>query len=166
MPRSLPNRCAPDSIREFRAASQQRFRDAVSLVEKERRTAAIYLWGYCVEMVLKAAYFRLIGYAEDQPITRPDLTGAARSASAVGVVWPNPNQLHDLSLWGQLLVFRRTHTATAYPIRFGSRVLSQSLLVQRVWRETLRYHKNVAYEYEVQKVREAAEWFLSQYHDL
>jgi hypothetical protein len=30
-----------------------------------------------------------------------------------------------------------------------------------LWNETLRYRRNVAYEYEMVQVREAAEWLLA-----
>ena len=36
----------PDTIAEFLASAQERFRDGVTLAERGRRTAAIYLWGY------------------------------------------------------------------------------------------------------------------------
>jgi hypothetical protein len=32
--------------------------------------------------------------------------------------------------------------------------------IGELWSETLRYHKNVAYLYEMRQVREAAEWLL------
>jgi hypothetical protein len=69
MPRLLLARCNPDSIREFRLAAQLRFDDAMALAAAGNRTGAIYLWGYTVEMQLKAAYFSTIGIAEIAPIT-------------------------------------------------------------------------------------------------
>ncbi len=33
--------------------------------------------------------------------------------------------------------------------------------IGRLWSETLRYRRNVAYEYEMIQVREAAEWLLT-----
>ncbi len=59
MPRRLLDRCNDDSLREFRAAARQRFNDALVLAANGRRTGAIYLWGYAVEMTLKAAYFSM-----------------------------------------------------------------------------------------------------------
>jgi len=32
--------------------------------------------------------------------------------------------------------------------------------IGQLWSEALRYHKNVAYVYEMNQVREAAEWLL------
>lgn len=73
MPRRLIERCRPDSIHEFRVSAQQRYQDGLSLARPPNRnlTAAIYLWGYAVEMTLKAAYFSLLGLAEDDVLTVP-----------------------------------------------------------------------------------------------
>jgi hypothetical protein len=84
MPQLLLDRCQPDSIREFRAAALQRANDAQALLARERRTAAIYLWGYAAEMMLKASYFAVIGFADDQQITIPDLLAAFSPLSSSG----------------------------------------------------------------------------------
>src|SRR5438132_12581385 len=64
MPTRLIQRCQPESIREFRASAGQRYDDGLALAGTGNRTAAIYLWGYVAEMILKAAYFSLLGLAE------------------------------------------------------------------------------------------------------
>lgn len=81
MPRRLLQRCQPDSIAEFRSASRQRYDDGLSLAIQGRRTGAIYLWGYAIEMTLKAAYFSFIGKGVRDPITwSGDLLPAIRTA--------------------------------------------------------------------------------------
>jgi hypothetical protein len=69
MPRRLLDRWQPESIREFRAAARQRFDDAVACAAAGRRTGAIYLWGDSAELLLKAAYFSVIGLSETASIT-------------------------------------------------------------------------------------------------
>ena len=69
MPRRLLERCGPDSIREFRSAGRQRFDDGLALAAVGRRTGAIYLWGYAAEMILKSAYFSVVGLDESAEIT-------------------------------------------------------------------------------------------------
>jgi hypothetical protein len=101
MPKLLPARCRPDSIQEFRVAARQRFRDAVSLAESDQLLAAVYLWGYAAEMVVKAAYFSALGFADDRPITIADLNNAKGSAGGLGFVWSG--NLHRIDQWGQLL---------------------------------------------------------------
>lgn len=167
MPRRLLERCQPDSIREFRAAALQRFVDAVSLADLGRRTAAIYLWGYSAEMTLKAAYFWLVGFPETQTITLADLRSAAVNGVKLGVSWPGgpkAPRLHDLYSWAELILATRAATpGWAYAdMTFPNQVRARSRPLQRFWSEVLRYHKNVAYLYEVQQVKEAAGWLLSQ----
>jgi hypothetical protein len=138
MPRRLLERCSPDSIREFRAASRQRFADGQSLAMADRRTAAIYLWGYAAEMTLKAAYFATIGFAETQPITLADLRAAASTAPALGVAWPGlprKPRFHDVRAWAELLAAKRAATpGLNYPEpAFGTRIVSRCFRLQRLW---------------------------------
>ena len=49
---------------------------------------------------------------------------------------------------------------------FASAVLTRSARLYRTWRETLRYHRNVAYPYEVRDTRAAVEWFYAHLQEL
>ncbi len=166
MPIRLPLRCLPDSIREFLHAARQRVQDAHTLIATGRRTAAIYLWGYTAEMLLKAAYFRCIGHLLDQAITPADLRLARVSGIGLGIVWPG--NFHHLENWAQLLVLTRaTIPGWAYPlVGFGNQVVARARQVHRLWNETLRYHKNVAYPHEVEQVQAASEWFVLHFPHL
>jgi hypothetical protein len=161
MPKSLLKRCRPDSVAEFQAAARSRMQDGLALMAAERRTGAIYLWGYAVEMTLKAAYFRLVGFPAAQQIALKDLQAAKAAAGGLAVAWPG--NLHDLRAWADLLVAtREANPALAYPDPgFGDQVRTTVAPLQRLWSEVLRYHKNVAYRYELRQVREAAEWLLA-----
>ena len=62
-----------DTIASFERAAAARFRDATILRRADRRLAAIYLYGYSVEMWIKAASFRSLFHATGRPIdTRLD----------------------------------------------------------------------------------------------
>lgn len=50
--------------------------------------------------------------------------------------------------------------ATVYAPAFAAQVQRCGQRIGQLWRETLRYHKNLAYLYEVRQVREATEWLL------
>jgi hypothetical protein len=164
MPRRLPDRFRPDSIAEFRAAARQRSLDAIALQGQGRRTAAVYLWGYVAEMILKAAFFEVSGFAEHQTITRRDLQNALATLPGIG---GNP-PLHHLGLWAQALVTLRASTpGLAYTdLAFGSQVTAKAYTLYGLWRETLRYHKNVAYPHELAQARDAAEWLLIRSSEL
>jgi hypothetical protein len=89
------------------------------------------------------------------------------SASAHGVVWPGPNQFHNVRAWAELLVATRgTDPDSAHPPAFAAEITARGLRLQLVWRETLRYHKNLAYGYELEQVRGSAGWFLTHVPEL
>lgn len=160
MPLGLLARCRPDSVAEFRLAAPQRFQDGLALAAAGRRTAAIYLWGYAAEMTLKAAYFGLVGFAPAREIFIRDLRSSAANAPALGFTWGG--SLHHVESWARLLVSTRANTSgRAYAnAAFGSAIVYHSQQIQQRWNEVLRYHKNVAYGYEVSSVRNATHWLL------
>jgi hypothetical protein len=151
----------PDSIQEYRRAASERFRDAVALALRGRRTGAVYLWGYVAEMTLKAAFFEVIGFPSNLRISAADLKGAKAKAKSLGVLWAG--NYHDLSAWAQALVSTRATTpGKAYPqAGFANRILGEVRSLHLLWGETLRYHKNIAYLHEVWRARLAAEWLLA-----
>jgi hypothetical protein len=163
MPKNLIGRCQPESIKEFRASAQQRLVDGVIAASANRRTAAIYLWGYAAEMTVKAAYFTsVMGYSESRNITITDLHAAVHRGITLGIHWPQQARLHNVRAWAELLVSLRTSTPglTYNPPRFGNSIMRRCYRIERLWSPLLRYHKNVAYRFEVEQVRESAEWLL------
>jgi len=168
MPRRLLDRCSPDSIREFRAAARQRFDDALAMAGDGRRTGAIYLWGYTAEMILKAAYFSLIGVPETQTLGwAADLQPAIVRGRNLGIHWPAQGEGHHVRGWAELLVAERALSPnTVFRPSFALEVQRRGQQIEQFWRETLRYRKNYAYLYEVGCVRQAAEWYLVHAHAL
>jgi len=166
MPKHLPQRLQPDSISEFRAAARLRFDDASILHQNGRRSAAIYLFRYAAEMILKAAFFEHSGYLKTQQITRTDLRIGLATGQNQGST-SNAN-LHHLGLWAQAIVNLRASTpglAYADP-NFGSTLTAKSFAIYRTWREYIRYHKNKAYPHEVARVRHDVAWLLIHSLDL
>jgi hypothetical protein len=134
------------------------------LVEAGRRTAAIYLFGYVVEMTLKVAFLRLVGHDEDQPITTAILRGYAgtsptSTARTLGL--PGTANLHDLASWADLIVAYRADRQLVYTDpELGETMLANTLIVHERWVETIRYHANVAYLHELARVQQACGWIL------
>lgn len=58
MNQTLADQFGPDTIRKFMNAAPLRFEEAEALMREEHHLAAIYLFGYSAEMLIKAAYFR------------------------------------------------------------------------------------------------------------
>jgi hypothetical protein len=164
MPKMLLARWQPESIREFRASAQQRFEDGLALAGQGHRTGAIYLWGYSAEMTLKAAYFRLTGLKDTDPITwghhfQPAIN---RARNVLGIAWPRPGEGHNVRAWAELLVLERAVIpGAAYVHPFGQEVQVCGQSIGQLWSVMLRYHKNLAYLYEMNQVRESAEWLLA-----
>ena len=133
-----------------------------------RRTGAVYLWGYAAEMILKAAYFSLLGMPETQALTwQADLRPAIDRGRNLGIAWPRQGEGHNVRAWAELLVTARAlSSVTAFAPALGLDVQRQGQRIEQLWRETLRYRKNFAYVHEVRQVREAAEWFLVNVHEL
>ncbi len=170
MPKSLLERCRPDSIIEFRAAARERFADGQGASLGGRRTSAIYLWGYAAEMTIKAAYFSAIGFGDRRTITMADL-GEARTrgiSRPFTIDWPSQGRFHNVRAWAELLVKHRLITpglAYRFP-PFGDEVVEQGRIIGGLWSETLRYHKNIAYLHEVDRVRVASKWLLDHSAEL
>ena len=162
MPKRLPARWQPESIREFRTSARRRFDEGMALAAAGYRAGAIYLWGYSAEMILKAAYFSLLGRSETAVLTWVgDILPAINAGRAMGIAWPVAGQGHNVRAWAELLIAEHAATpGAAYPPLFGQEVQACGQSIGQLWSETLRYHKNVAYLYEMNQVREAAEWLL------
>ncbi len=168
MPKRLPARWQPESIREFRASAGRRFDEGMALAAAGYRTGAIYLWGYSAEMTLKAACFSLLGHRDGAVLTwLGDILPAIRAGRGLGLAWPPQGQGHNVRAWAELLVAQRAATpGAAYPPLFGQEVQGCGQSIGQLWSEALRYHKNLAYAYEMNQVREAAEWLLVNSHAL
>ncbi len=162
MPKLLLDRCRLDSISGFREAARTRFVDGTAAAELGRRTAAIYLWGYAAEMTIKAAYFAATGFEDGRAITIGDLRDAVNSRLASTIDWSGQGRLHHVPAWAELLVeLRASDPKLVYADpKFGGEIVGMGRRFRRVWSETLRYHENVAYEHEVRRIRDAADWFL------
>ena len=88
-------------------------------------------------------------------------------AAPLSIAWPNQSAGHNIRAWAELLVgVRALDPATAYGPAFAGQVQRSGQRLWQLWRETLRYHKNRAYLYEVQQVRDATGWLLVHQNDL
>lgn len=162
MPRPLLARVAPECIQEFERAADERHADALALAGAERRTGAIYVCGHVVEMILKAAFLRLAGHADDDPITMSTLrnyVGESGTSTARSLGLPGSRNLHDLSAWANLIVAYRADRGLVYPEPgFDAALLANVAVIHALWSETIRYHKNVAYVHELARVRISCQW--------
>jgi hypothetical protein len=153
-----------DSIEQFEAAAPQRLAEAERLSKRSHHLGAIYLYGYSVEMRVKAIYFRNAGFALHQVITREDRNHAANMYGTLGLL-VRPGQ-HDIANWAILAVAARATTPAPYPIGIGSiatEFANRAAAINLIWRETLRYRSSVPLGNEIREVRQIAHWFASLY---
>jgi hypothetical protein len=167
MPLLLPRRLKVETPAGFREAARERFLDGCALADTERGLAAIYLWGYAAEMLLKAAYFKVDGHGDNEPITLQQVRNAVRqlAQTTYRIIWPAAGDLHNVARWAELLVLHRQTRGLPYANPpFADDVRFHAEAVYDRWRETLRYHPNRAYQHEVNRVRSATNWLLD--HEL
>ncbi len=115
-------------------------------------------------MLLKASYFSVLGVGEGTSLQMAvHMSPAIQLGRGLGIAWPQGGQGHNVRAWAELLILERaTHPnpAMAYATDFGVQVQANGQRISQLWNETLRYHKNKPYAYEVTQIREAVEWFI------
>src|SRR5690349_10393450 len=91
-----------DCIVQFEDAAAQRSAEAEILLKRSRHLGAIYLFGYSVEMRVKAAFFRNAGFLAGRLISPQDRSNAIAMSATLGLpVAPGP---HDIAGWAALAV--------------------------------------------------------------
>jgi hypothetical protein len=157
MPLTLATRIGSDTLGKLEQAARRRYAEARRLVADEP-LGAIYLFGYTVEMRLKAAYFRTVGLvptsilAPSRSLAETQIRSLLGIRGAVG---------HNLYGWAKLLETARATTPGATPLASGlaSEIYKHVQNVEACWTEVLRYRANKPYDNEVKAVRYGASWF-------
>lgn len=136
-------------------AAEQRFWDGLTLATggAGHETGAIYLFGYAAEMLLKTAYFQVIGVPPSRNIA-PHLAAARRDAS-----WRGGN-LHNLQSWFALLNDARAIQGNSWDAVTAATVERHVLIVASHWREFLRYTSLSAADAELEEVLTSVDWLL------
>lgn len=141
----------------FVRAAAVRFADGAALAEAGRRSGAAYLWGYSIEMWLKAAYFKQLGFSPAQPITVPIMSQQLSQRLSV-----KPRNLHDLKAWAEALINLRQVLGRPIPTHFASDVIAHCRRIADVWTETNRYHENQLWPSEFAAFRGDVHWIKNQ----
>ena len=148
------------SVGEFRRAARLRFAEAIRAEERGDRLVGVYLSGYAVEMILKSAYFRVVGKRAYDPIPLSELQGIKKRVKlSLGIVWSG--NLHNLPQWVELLVEERKLLGNPCTLAFASRLTDQVGQIYANWREDLRYRVNRPRFGEWGQVVRAVEWLLA-----
>ncbi len=104
-----------ECVQEYERAAREH-QDAGLILLADGRAQGVALMALSVEMVLKSAYFRFIGYAATQQIAPVDLRAAVVDTQSLGVT-DSPEGYHNLLFWANAVVSAhrigvppRTHT--------------------------------------------------------
>src|SRR4051812_3823455 len=131
MPKSLVDQLGPDTIVRFVRSAPLRAEEGDFLSEKHRLTS-IYLCGYAAEMILKAAYFKNIGFHSIDEIDRATRNRAMALAQSHNFMSWDP---HDILGWARLLVWdKETLHTPAYDVNFGRQIVAKAQTVYENWR--------------------------------
>ncbi len=157
MPLTLATRIGPDTLGKLERAARRRFAEARRLVADEP-LGAIYLFGYTIEMRLKAAYFRMVGLVSASILASSRGLAEARIRTLLGVKGAVG---HNLYGWAKLLEDARATTpgASALPSGLASEMYAHVQNIEACWTEVLRYRANRPYTEEMKAVYAGANWF-------
>ena len=164
---ALADHLAPDSISRLERAAEKRYDDAERLLAQQRSLAAVYFFGYSVEMCLTAAYYRSAGFPPNMPIDRDTrqrrMTQARQLQTATGQPLMNRDP-HPLVGWARFLEWQRSASRKITP-QEGRRLkeaIMKAELVYKHWRPELRYKTLDVLHSQLDEVRKATAWFLVQ----
>lgn len=131
---------SPETVQEFEAASQERYLEGLELMLANQCGAGVYLMGYAAEIVLKEAYFRLIGSGLTDRVGT--LLPPARTWGRANLPQPisDDESYHSLRFWAALLCARRTGLGKPFPPAFESELLRTSSRLYVAWWVEMRYH--------------------------
>lgn len=157
MPLTLANRIGTDTLGKLEKAARRRYAEASLLTDKEP-LGSIYLFGYSVEIRLKAAYYRTVGLVPRSTLARPRVIAEAGIRSLLGINGPVG---HKLFGWAKLLEHARATTSIAAPLSIGlaTEMYAHVQNIELCWSEVLRYRANRPYNEEAKAVRNGAFWF-------
>ena len=151
----------PDRIRAFVGAASNRFEEAGLLAQHGHRLAAIYFYGYSVEILMKAACFRLDGRGITEEIDEAYRKSVAAKADTVHGI--RINGPHDIVGWARLMVQLRTLQKPDSDPAFLRQFVTKAMAVARNWVPDMRYRSTVVTERELGQVREVATWIRANY---
>jgi hypothetical protein len=160
MSKTLAEQLGYDTISRFVKSAPLRLEEG-DVLSKDYRLAAIYLYGYAAEMILKAAYFKNLRYPVIAEIDRDTRNRAMAVAQVNGFMHRDP---HDIAGWARLLVWDRATLRTpAYEPALSRQIVSKSITVYENWRPEMRYRNTSPAAATVAIVRSAVGWLVTNY---
>ncbi|MFI5378994.1 MAG: hypothetical protein ACHRHE_06845 [Tepidisphaerales bacterium] len=174
MRKPLVERAGNDTLGKLEAAALSRMREAEALYSAGQRLGAVYLYGYVIEISLKAACYRIIGLVPgtviDRKLHRRPAEDAIENMKTLPT-HPHGGLLpgHNFVGWARLVEQERASPARGLAPLNGSLTKQLCNWTQNAfdcWAEFLRYRANRPYNHEVQTMRNSAQWIRRNYRNL
>ena len=158
------NEATNETILEFQAAAEDRYWEAVSLMTDGHFAGGVYLIGYVAEMLLKSAYFSLIGESLTAPIW-PLLAPAWTSGATY---FPesfsrNSRDYHNLDFWARLLREERRRQGVALPWHLDAEYLFHIRRLYLTWWVEMRYRHAQATASDAENALGSVSWLRRYY---
>ena len=152
---------APNTVRQLEVAAERRYEEGECLKRQNRLLAALYLYGYSVEMCLAAAYFRSAGFSLSQTID--DDTRRRRMAQARQLRLMS-NEPHPLDGCARVLEWHRHSSGSIAPQEQDRlrEAVRKAERVYRHWRPELWYKLTCVPTNQLDEVRRCVRWFIEQ----
>ncbi len=156
---------SPETLSDFAWASEQRFRDADTLLSKGRFSGSIYLGGLAAEMWLKLACAKYV---------RLSPTASATALLAPAKIWMKfeaptilPESYHSLLFWAEYLTRRRISDGRSMSGRLAGELRHH--VVNRLftdWKIDVRYRTLPLDERCARRVYNDVTWIRSNWDQL
>lgn len=157
---------AHETITEFEIARLDRLRDSLTLRARGRRLGAMYLLGYFIEITLKGAFFRLLGFRVSEPIRKRELKAAADIAANDLGVRLNTEGYHSLQFWALAIIALRDHIGNPLPSGVLSELNWRSQRMNSHWTSSMRYSRDVTRREDWNRLWADAHWLNANYDTL
>lgn len=126
-----------DAIAEFERAAEARFQEGMLLMQHGLRGAAAYMFGYCAELVVKAAAFRFLGHGPNDEITKANRDQVWNDAvNIMGTKFRKEG--HDAPGWAKWLAEARKRVAAAYDPAWEADLLRHAGTAHALWLPDMR----------------------------
>jgi hypothetical protein len=163
----LAARLAPNTIRQLECAAEKRYQEGDCLKKQNRLLAALYLYGYSVEMCLAAACFRRAGISPGKTITEDERHRRMAFARQTPHDDGEPlmsNAPHPLVGWARYLQWqwRATEALTSQDEQRLRESVQKAKQVYKHWRPELRYKTTDVAPSQLDEVRRCVCWFVEQ----
>ena len=149
----------PETPQVVELALIDRYASAQQLMLVEEWDAAIYIFGYVAEMVLKTAYFRVRGNNPSDTVALMLSPAKTRGQQIIPDI--AHENYHSLDFWSALLRAERTQQQRPLLPAVEAQLISFTQTLYQNWMVEMRYHPNRASEANAQLVADAAEWLFS-----